>query len=428
MKESLFIEKAKKIIDSVRGKPLSLNERKESAIELAALMLEEAQRTQKRKEKKQQAELSGMMRDPMGKVFTTAITDQCFRSHRTKRIADQLVYVLNTYGVPEYLPLPKKIALESFKKMGCFFHSISVPCTISMIRREASAVILPGEERLLKKHMKKRKKEGVRVNLNHLGEAILGEEEAATRLKIYLDDLSRPEVEYISIKISTIYSQIQLLSWDETLEVLAERLRLLYRAAIACPYKRADGTLVPKFINLDMEEYRDLHLTVALFQKVLNEPEFYHYSAGIVLQSYLPDSYLIQQELTIWAMQRVIQGGAPIKIRIVKGANLAMEQFEASLRLWPQAPYRSKSEVDANYKRMVNYGTQKNHAEAAHLGIASHNLFDIAYALLLRSENEIESKVCFEMLEGMADHMRRVVQKLSGDMLLYCQSRFFWES
>jgi RHH-type proline utilization regulon transcriptional repressor/proline dehydrogenase/delta 1-pyrroline-5-carboxylate dehydrogenase len=119
-------------------------------------------------------------------------------------------------------------------------------------------------------------------------------------------------------------------------------------------------------------------------------------------------------------MRRFAQGGAPIKIRIVKGANLAMEQVESALRLWPQAPYPCKADVDANFKRMITYGCQKDHACAAHIGIGSHNLFDIAYALLLRAENDVEQEVTFEMLEGMADHMRRVVQQLAGDMLLYC--------
>ncbi len=97
-----------------------------------------------------------------------------------------------------------------------------------------------------------------------------------------------------------------------------------------------------------------------------------------------------------------------------------MEQFEASVRDWEQAPYTKKSDVDANYKKMVTYGCEAAHAKAVHLGIASHNLFDIAYAMLMRSENQVKNEVNFEMLEGMADHIRRVVQKLSTDILLYC--------
>lgn len=420
MKEAPLITKAKSLIQSAKGENYSLSERKDQAIVLAGIMIEEAQRIQTTNEKKQQAQLAGMMNDPTGKVFATTLTDQCFRSHRNERIANQLSYVISDFNVPSYLPSIKRLGLYTFAKFGSFLSFISVPLTIQMIRQETSNVILPGEKKALIRHMSKRRQEGVRINLNHLGEAILGENEALNRLDIYLKDLEQPSVEYISVKISTIFSQINLLDWDETLSTLSERLRLLYRSAMKHRYVRPDGRSTPKFVNLDMEEYRDLRLTVALFQKVLDEPEFYQHEAGIVLQSYLPDSFEIQQKLTEWAMERIMKGGAPIKIRVVKGANLAMEQFEAALRLWPQAPYSSKSEVDANYKRMVIYGCSKEHAAAAHIGIASHNLFDIAFALLLRAENGVENEVCFEMLEGMADHMRRVVQQLSGDMLLYC--------
>jgi RHH-type proline utilization regulon transcriptional repressor/proline dehydrogenase/delta 1-pyrroline-5-carboxylate dehydrogenase len=222
------------------------------------------------------------------------------------------------------------------------------------------------------------------------------------------------------VKISTIFSQIHLLAFQETVDALAQRLAILYRAAIAHSIPSSDGHSRPKFINLDMEEYRDLRLTVAAFRQTLDQPEFQSYSAGIVLQAYLPDSHHFQKELTEWAKHRVAQGGAPIKIRVVKGANLAMEQFEASLRGWPQAPYTAKVEVDANYKRMVIYGSIPENARAVRLGVASHNLFDLAFAMLLRLENEVEPYVGFEMLEGMAEPLRRVVQSLTGDILLYC--------
>jgi RHH-type proline utilization regulon transcriptional repressor/proline dehydrogenase/delta 1-pyrroline-5-carboxylate dehydrogenase len=418
--DSEFLKLAKQILSSVQEKNLSLDQREKLTVDLASHILQEANRIQTRSEKKIQAELSRMMRDPSGKVFTTSMTDQCFRSHQSSRVANQLLFLLQQFGIPRYLDFPKRLSLALFQLFGRTFSWILVPIATFTLRRATAQVILPGEKGALKKHMAKRRLEGVRLNINHLGEAILGEEEAKRRLNTYLHDLAQEEIEYISIKISTIFSQIHLLGWEETLEVLAERLRSLYKVAMRHVFKRADGTQVPKFVNLDMEEYRDLILTKELFKKVLNEPEFKQFSAGIVLQAYLPDSHPIQKELTEWAMQRVAGGGAPIKIRIVKGANLAMEQFEASLRDFAQAPYTKKSDVDANYKQMVTYGCVPAHAKAVHLGIASHNLFDISYALLLRSENRVKKEVNFEMLEGMAEHIRKVVQHLSHDILLYC--------
>jgi len=413
-------EEAFEILDSVQGKPQSVDERKRMSVELAALMLREASRTMTRMEKQTQEQLSRLMRDPVGKAFTTALTDECFRSSSHKRAADQIIYLLHQLGVPHYFDWLKRSELFSFKLLPPSIAQFLIPFATHELRKQTAQVILPGEPVPLEKHIKKRIAEGVRLNLNHLGEAILSDEEAKIRLAIYLKDLTDPNIDYISIKISTIFSQIQLLAWDYSVESIADRLRLLYRAAMKHPIVHPDGSKEPKFINLDMEEYRDLNLTVAVFTKVLDEPEFNRLSAGIVLQAYLPDSFAVQKEITEWAKKRVRQGGARVKIRIVKGANLAMEQFEASLKGWPQAPYTTKMDVDANYKRMVIYGCMPEHARAVHLGIASHNLFDIAFAMLVRAENQVEPYVGFEMLEGMADHIRRVVQKLTGDILLYC--------
>ncbi|MBI3236526.1 MAG: proline dehydrogenase family protein, partial [Chlamydiales bacterium] len=417
---SPLMQKAHAQLLAAKGKTLSLEQREKAAVELAADMLSEANKTMTFEEKRIQKELSRMMKDPKGKAFTTCMTDQCFRSSSSSRVADQMIYLLNQFGVPSYLGIMKRSQLQIFQVLGRTLSFFLVPAATFMLRKATAKVILPGEPNALSKHMQLRRAQKVRLNINHLGEAILGEEEAKRRLHVYLEDLQKEDFEYISIKISTIYSQIHLLGWEHTLNILSERLRQLYRMAMKHPFTKADGTKTTKFVNLDMEEYRDLQLTKELFKKVLEEPEFHSFSAGIVLQAYIPDAHEIQKELTQWAMERVRKGGAPIKIRIVKGANLAMEQFEASLRDWAQTPYTKKSDVDANYKRMVTYGSLPPHAKSVHLGIGSHNLFDIAYAMLLRSENQVEEEISFEMLEGMADHIRRVVQQLTNDILLYC--------
>ena len=403
-----YLDQATEILDRVKGKPLSLDERKRLTLELATLMLQEASATMTSNEKTVSHQLSRLMRDPVGKAFTAAMTDQCFRSHTHERMADQMIYLLNQLVVPHYLNGLQRTELYTLKTLGPRLAQFLVPFAAKTLRKQTEQVILPGEATLLTKHLQQRRGEGVHQNLNHLGEAVLSEAEANKRLQTYLKDLKNPDIDYMSVKISAVFSQINLLAFDDSIDAIADKLKQLYRAA------------GQKFINLDMEEYRDLDLTVTAFCKVLDEPEFHSHSAGIVLQAYLPDSHHFQKQLTEWAKKRVQNGGAPIKIRIVKGANLAMEQFEASVRGWPQAPYTTKIEVDANYKRMVAYGCLPEHARAVRLGIASHNLFDIAFAMLLRLEHQVEPYTGFEMLEGMADHIRRVVQKLTGNMLLYC--------
>jgi len=389
------------------------------AVELAEALLREARAQQTPDEHAQARKLARMMADPHGKELTIALADQAFRSHRPERIADQLAYLLERYGVPQYMDWWERVALLLGGAMAHFLPSLVVPPIVARLRHETQNVILPGEEEDLRRYLEERRRAGMRLNLNQLGEAILGETEAARRLEAYLTLLARDDVEYISVKVSSVFSQIDLVAFRATVVRVAERLRTLYRAAARHRYRHPDGRIAPKFINLDMEEYRDLDLTVTAFREVLDEPEFLPLSAGVVLQAYLPDSHRVQRALTAWALARRARGGAPIKLRIVKGANLAMERIEAAVHGWPQAPYETKAEVDANCKRMLEYGCRPEHAEAVHLGVASHNLFDIAYGLVLREVHGVERWVEFEMLEGMANHQARAVQARAGGLLLY---------
>ena len=397
-------------------------ESQKQAVVLAAYLLEEANNCKTREERKTERKIAKMLADPKGKALAASLTDECFRTNDEARMVDQIVYLLKRYGIPKFYPPLMRFEILLLKWFGCLAPRVFAPLIKRKLAKEVSKVIIPAEPAPFNAHLRKRQNEGIDLNINHLGEAILGEQEASRRTQMYMDDLLNTSIDYVSIKISTIYSQIHLLAWEESLAALKIRLRLLYKAAMQA---NQDPALKrKKFVNLDMEEYRDLYLTVALFKEVLDEPEFMQFSAGIALQAYIPDSYIVQQDLTAWALRRVAKGGAPIKIRLVKGANLAMEQIEAAYHLWPQAPYTHKEAVDANYIRMLEYGCQPAHAQAVHIGVGSHNLFDIAYALILRASGKLEQAINFEMLEGMADNMRRAVQQVSRDMLLYCPAAY----
>ena len=389
------------------------------ATELAALWQEKANKLLTQEEKYIQDQLKRLLTNPHDKVLLTKMIDQSFRSKNPKRIADQLSNLMKEEGVPEFLGRVEKLFVQMFMGFGKHFSSVAVPKMINQMRAGSSRAIIPGEIDELHKHLKKRKDQGIRMNINHLGEAVLGEKESAKRLETYIRDMEDPSVEYISIKISTIYSQISSLAFDETVSILKERLTKIYRAAKANIFVRNDGSKVAKFVNLDMEEYRDLNITYAAFIGTLDQEEFKDLSAGIVLQAYLPDSFSVQKKMTEWAKNRFADGGAPIKLRIVKGANMEMEKLESALFNWPLACYDNKLEVDANYKRMVSYAMIPENIEAINLGVASHNLFELAYASVLADENNVQEYFYFEMLEGMADHVRRALQESNGDVLLY---------
>lgn len=389
------------------------------AIDLARKLQLRASELQTPAEKRQQAELDRMLQTPSDKATLVQLTDQAFRAKSAARVADQFTHILDVQGVPRFFSPIDRAMLRGFQTFGGWLPGVAVPMVREHMRHETANVILPAERDLLTTHLRQRCGQGVRMNVNFLGEAILSEAEAERRLELYLEALQWPETEVFSVKISTLYSQMSPVARESTLITLCDRLERLYRSAARAVFTRHDGTRAPKFIYLDMEEYRDLSLTCEVFMRTLNRRGLEQVSAGIVLQAYIPDSHRWQKRLLEWARRRVKTGGAEITMRLVKGANLEMERQEASVKGWPQAPFETKADTDANYKRMLHTGFEPENIAAARLGIASHNLFDVAYALVLSRERRAESRVQFEMLEGMANHQRRALFEESPSLLLY---------
>lgn len=393
----------------------------DAAIEIAKALLQRSHELQTPQERRQQAELDRMIGHPGDKATLVEMTDQAFRTHSAARVADQLTHLLDVQGVPRFFSPLEQTMLRGFQTFGGYLPGVAVPLVKDRMRQETANVILPAEEQPLREHLAARQETGLVMNVNFLGEALLGEQEAEKRLQHYLHALQIPEIACISVKLSTIFSQVSTIARDNTIAMVSDRLELLYRAAAREPFQNANGTRSPKFVYLDMEEYRDLYLTSEVFQTTLDRPGMKPVRAGIALQAYIPDSYTVLEQLIDWSAKRVQAGGTPITIRLVKGANMEMERVEASLGGWPQTPFTSKIDTDANFKRMLRRMIDAAGKGWIHIGVASHNLFDIALALLWgsRAGAQVIDRMQFEMLEGMANHQRRALFESTSNLLLY---------
>lgn len=361
-----------------------------------------------------------LLNNPVDKVFLIELMDQSFRSHDVSRVEDQIDYLFSKYGMATFFTNSERFLVFLFRHAGAYIPSISIPMFVDNIREDTKRVVLPADDKQLGKHMKARRLDNTRVNINVIGEVVLGEAEAQGRIDKYMETLENPNIDYLSIKISTIYSQINPISFDKTVKEIVPRIQRIFKHAKKHTFVNKKGESEHKFVNLDMEEYRDLSITVEAFKKALEDPDLFDYHAGIVLQAYLPDAHIWQKNLTQWARDRVARGGAPIKVRLVKGANLEMEKTEASLRGWRLATYTDKIDTDSNYKIMAEYALQPENAKAVYLGAASHNLFELAYALELAKENNVIENFSLEMLEGMSEAARVAIGEVSDrNVILY---------
>lgn len=370
-------------------------------------------------ERKEQHKYAVMVQRPQDKKFLVKMLDESSQIRDRKILAKRIKTLLDQYGVPEFLNKQDAFLFKMYQAFGHHFDFIAIPIIKKRLRMDTSQVIINEERPQLTEHLATRAKEKIGQNVNLLGEVVLGNGEADHRYHHYLEALESPDINYISVKISGIYAQTHALNYEESFPELVSRMSALYQKAIDFPSVDENTIKHPKFINLDMEEYKDAHLTLRLFKTVLSLPQFKNYSAGIVVQAYLPDAYDFQTELLEFAKARVAAGGAPIKMRLVKGCNLEMETVISSLRGWPNPIRPSKTEVDANYLHLLERGLQPENAKVLHMGVASHNLFSIAYAYLLAQKYGTAEYMTFEMLEGMANHLWRAQSMLGNHVILY---------
>jgi RHH-type proline utilization regulon transcriptional repressor/proline dehydrogenase/delta 1-pyrroline-5-carboxylate dehydrogenase len=354
--------------------------------------------------------LARLLSDDAGRDLLLDLTDQVLRIRDPKRAARRL-HDLTAGGVPASLGGFDRLGLATLGKVAPAIPTITERAVDWRIGKDTADVILAAEEPEFSRYVQRRTGEGFRINVNVLGEAILGDDEADARCAKVLARIRRPDVDYVSVKISAICANLDVLAEQDSLARIEERLTDLYRAARDARPRT--------FVNLDMEEYRDLELSLRSFMTVLDRPEFDDLEAGIVLQAYIPDSHAALHTLVDWANKRYARTGTGIKVRLVKGANLAMEHVEAEIHDWQPAPYPTKADVDASYKAMLEYALLNATPGALRIGAASHNLFEVAWALTLRDELGAHDRLEIEMLEGMAPPQSRAVRNDAGSLLLY---------
>ena len=353
--------------------------------------------------------LSGLLQDSNGLDFAVGFVDGVIRPESLK-VAAKNLYRLRKI-TPKFLPWILRAMVSLGANLARPFPWIVIPIARKVLRSFVAHLVIDATSTKLSRSISRLSKQGSTLNVNLLGEAVLGNKEADRRLQKVKDVLSRPDVDYVSVKVSAIVSPHSPWSFNETVSDVIERLTPLYR--IASESKKQ------KFINLDMEEYHDLDMTVAVFKGILSKPEFTNLQAGIVLQAYLPDAVRAMIDIQQFAASRVFAGGAPVKVRVVKGANLPMERVDAESHGWPLATVESKAAADANYKRVLNYALTEERVANVRIGVAGHNLFDLAFAWLLASQRNAQIGMDFEMLLGMAEAQANVIRKTVGTLVLY---------
>jgi RHH-type transcriptional regulator, proline utilization regulon repressor / proline dehydrogenase / delta 1-pyrroline-5-carboxylate dehydrogenase len=263
------------------------------------------------------------------------------------------------------------------------------------------------------KALKKLNGEGLAFTADLLGEATLTREEGETYLQRYrelIESLAEATPDWkaepllrqsqwgemplanVSLKLSALEGRLDPVNAKGSVANLVRKLKPLFVLA------RQRGIA----LNLDLETWALHDIAYGVFEQLALDPELRDWPyMGIVVQAYLNEAPQDVRRLLELAKRR----GAPVSVRLVKGAYWDYEVAMAQQRSQVCPVLQGKALADAQYESLTRLLLD----EVAHCfpAFGSHNLRSIVHALAYAEARGIP-KEAFEvqMLFGMAEPER----------------------
>lgn len=273
---------------------------------------------------------------------------------------------------------------------------------------------------------------GFAFTIDLLGEATITEEEAEHNQSIYFElldaidkhqrhwralpthgvhfngsqDWGYSPLTQLSIKVSSLYSQIRPVDFENSVQAILKRLKPIYKKVI-----EIEGSLC-----IDMESSQYKAITLEIFQRLRSDPEFKAYPhLGIVLQAYLRETPKDLDNLLQWATSHSL----PIEIRLVKGAYWDYEVITAMHNNWEPPVFTHKAQTDIAFEQLSRK-ILENH-KICYFACGSHNIRSIAAVIEIAKELKVPPIAYeFQILYGMAEPVRNALRNLTGRVRLYC--------
>ena len=190
----------------------------------AARLLESAERQTTWRERRRSRRLGSLLADREGRELLFRLTDEVLRTPTATRSMQQLRALVDA-GLPRSLPPADRAALR-LAAVGARVAPQPVAAIVRRrIRGETRGVIIPAADPAFARHVAARRDAGFAVNVNLLGEAILGDAEADRRLDALCARMRRPDVGYVSVKVSALCANLDVLAFEHEVERIADRLR-----------------------------------------------------------------------------------------------------------------------------------------------------------------------------------------------------------
>ena len=369
-----------------------------------------------------------------GKILEWAMKDPSFRTDLFRLVdvlpvlksRKQIWQHMRDYLIREGRELPAVLGIALKAASGGLTGMVAVEVIRRNVMKMAENFILGHDAAEAIPLLRKLHGQGIGFTADLLGEATLNEAEAVVYSNRYRDLINSLSAEVIhwpsdpilsvgstgpipianvSLKLSALEGRLDPVNTKNSVTRLKDRVLPLFLLA-----KKQNV-----FLNVDLESWNMHGITYDLFEELLAHPELRTWPhLGIVVQAYLKEAPKDVARLLSLAKSR----GAPITVRLVKGAYWDYEVSMADQWGLPCPVLTRKAETDAQYERL-SYELLKAH-EHLSPAFGSHNLRSLVYALVAADELKVPRNAYeIQMLFGMAEPERKILRARNHRLRLY---------
>lgn len=364
------------------------------SVELAGGLLMESQRFSKGNDKHIQALLSAFAKDATTRNFVCGLLEDVFPS-ATPQVAERALGELMTqsHGIPAAFGrlASLRVSLLSFSSKG------KVENLRSILHSSVGSFLVSKEGDALAKRLKEDRNESSQSSFRLLTNPIMGKSSAKAYIQLALEHLKSPETFALELDLNALCAYSNFYHFEQSVTRLKSLLLPVLNASVQSPVKHP--------IVLSQGGSQSLPLVVVAIKELLEDKAFDQIDLCLELPAYLPIVDDLLSDLSEWASKRCAKTTqskvfrSALKLRLVKGEFLAKEKLIALRNRRQDSLSASKMETDARYKMLMMAAMQCQGLEPI---VATHNIFDIAYALLTWARARRTGVPRFSFLRGIS--------------------------
>lgn len=380
------------------------------AAELAQELLTASQKCLHSDERTLLSALGRMTGEEQNRLF---VRDLCARvlhvSDPAEQVANLRQLMTDYGGVPPIFSTVGKLRFKAATMAAGSMQSAAIAEVQRVFRSTFSGLTLPTQVEKLNRRVRDCAKEGMVLALNPLVPRVFGNKSAERYMSHLEAILTQQEGVGVVLQPWRLCPGLNPYAPTAGAKALAERMRKIFRLSLK------GGNARPVLVESGTSP--TMGVVAEALKLALAGAEFHKADVALELPAYLNNTPALLRELTEWAAARAAKGAAPLKVLLLKGSHLEEEQENTFLYGEANAVCASKQETETRYKQLLHTAISAK-PKAITPVIGTHNLFDLAYALLDwgRCGRNGLPEFCFKA--GLANHVARLLGKAGARTLL----------